>query len=199
MVRLLLYRRRWFTALLTLYVLLALAAGAAAIWATLGIVNLNVSTATLEMTWATAGTNDDGILGTYPGETTNDPTGPEPAPGRLGSNLASCTVAVGADPAELDLTLLKGFPPYTCTVKAGAHNGGELPVKLQSWALTGMDSSVTADLIAPACGTAVAVSYDSDVEFYVTIADTSTPGTSYLGTFDLTWIESNAYDPLLCP
>lgn len=196
----LLQRPRWFTALLTVYVLLALAGGAAAIWATLGVVSLDISTATLQVDWIEAESNDDGVAGTrFPGDDGTDPTAPEPDPQRTSTDLASCTAAISA-PDVIDVAITKGFPSYTCTVQGNMKNVGELPVKLQGWALTGgLDSAIGADAILPPCGLELIPGVAGLGQFWFQIADASDPGANYIGAFTLEWVESNAFDPAACP
>lgn len=186
--------------------------------------DVDIATGTIDPVWSLDGTDDDGIDDPWlDGEETpgqlewpdkvgfGDPSEPadgQTAPLRYTKDVALCVAAFGGteqdpDPTVLNVDITNAYPSYWCTVKADLHNGGSVPVKLQTITVTStlgevIETEITSFEGLLSCGLQLDPGQTED--FYLSFHPENPvlEGTEYSYNVDLTWVNYNEYDSELC-
>jgi hypothetical protein len=119
----------------TIVVILVIALAAIGVgyglWSKVLFISGTVQTGNVNAVFVSASTNDDGagdILNPY------DPLDPG-----YTKDVGSCTVAItGEAHDQLTITILNGYPSYSCTVDFTVRNSGSIPVMVQAFNFTGL-------------------------------------------------------------
>lgn len=124
--------------------------------------------------------------------TTNDPVGTID-PG-YDKDVASCEVS-GVGTQTLTVTILNGYPSYTCAVDFLVTNTGTVPVKVQSFDITGVPPELDVTLTDLPVGTQIDPGIEAHGDVHIHVNQTAAELANYTFSAEIELVQWNEYQP----